>query len=108
VLEAEIRQAAAAWPALDTSAGARGFQAYLAGKIREIQKIVSGAAADSQQRAVQVQALTGRYPGGGRNQIQGGSKRSPSPTPGPTNEPPAYDPADTAELPARRARVRPV
>lgn len=97
-LEAEIRQAADTWRGLDTPAGARAFQAYLAGKTREIHKIVADAAADSQQRASQVQALTGRYPGGGRNQILGGSKKSPSPTPSPTNEPPAYDPADTAEL----------
>ncbi|GFG71589.1 DUF4226 domain-containing protein [Mycolicibacter senuensis] len=61
-LEAEIRQAAAAWPALNTPAGARQFQAYLSGKTREIHKIVADAAADSQRRAAQVQALTGRYP----------------------------------------------
>jgi hypothetical protein len=64
-LEAEIGQTAATWPGLDTPAGARQFQAYLAGKTREIHKIVADAAADSQQRAAQVQALTGRYPRGG-------------------------------------------
>ncbi|BBY33749.1 DUF4226 domain-containing protein [Mycolicibacter minnesotensis] len=64
-LEADIRAAAAAWPARNTPAGARQFQAYLAGKTREIHKIVADAAADSQQRAAQVQALTGRYPAGG-------------------------------------------
>jgi hypothetical protein len=64
VLEVEIRQAAAGWPALETPAGARGFQAYLAGKTREIHKIVADAAADSQQRAAQVQALAGRYSAG--------------------------------------------
>lgn len=69
-LEVEIRQAAAAWPALNTPAGARQFQAYLAGKTREILKIVADAAADSQRRAAQVQALTGRYPLRGDRTIQ--------------------------------------
>lgn len=69
-LEVEIQQAAASWPGLDTPAGARAFQAYLAGKTREIHKIVADAAADSQQRAAQVQALTGRYPLRGDRTIQ--------------------------------------
>lgn len=68
--EAEIRQAAAAWPALNTPAGARQFQAYLTGKTRETHQIVADAAADSQQRAAQVQALTGRYPLRGDRTIQ--------------------------------------
>ncbi|MEB3020130.1 DUF4226 domain-containing protein [[Mycobacterium] crassicus] len=76
-LEAEIRQAAAVWPALDTPAGARQFQAYLTGKTREIHKIVADAAVDSQQRAAQVQALTGRYPLGGTK--RGGGPGEPSP-----------------------------
>lgn len=70
-LEAEIRQAAATWPGMDTPAGARQFQAYLVGKTREIHKIVADASADSQQRAAQVQALTGRYPAGGAKQKGG-------------------------------------
>lgn len=69
-LEAEIRQAASAWPGLDTPAGARQFQAYLSGKTREIHQIVADAAADGQQRAAQVQALTGRYPLRGDRTIQ--------------------------------------
>ncbi|BBX24577.1 hypothetical protein MTER_39880 [Mycolicibacter terrae] len=69
-LEAVIRQAASAWPGLDTPVGARQFQAYLAGKTREIHKIVADAAADSQRRAAQVQALTGRYPLGGDRTVQ--------------------------------------
>lgn len=69
-LEAEIRQAASAWPGLDTPAGARQFQAYLVGKTREIHKIVADGAADSQRRAAQVQALTGRYPLRGDRTIQ--------------------------------------
>lgn len=76
-LEAEIRQSAATWPALDTSAGARQFQAYLTGKTREIHKIVADAAADSSQRAAQVQALTGRYARGGGK--QGGGPGGPLP-----------------------------
>ncbi|WP_420110371.1 DUF4226 domain-containing protein [Mycolicibacter arupensis] len=95
-LESEIRAAAASWPARNTPAGARQFQVYLAGKTREIHKIVADAAADSQQRAAQVQALTGRYPAGGGT--QDGQKNSPPPTPSPTREPPAYDPADVADL----------
>lgn len=75
-LEAEIRQAAATWPALDTPAGARQFQAYLAGKTREIHKIVADASADSLQRAAQVQALTGRYPAGGVKQKGGPDDQS--------------------------------
>ncbi|MGV0624703.1 DUF4226 domain-containing protein [Mycolicibacter minnesotensis] len=64
-IDAEIRQAAAAWRGLDTPAGARQFQAFLAVKARQIHQIVAAAATDSQQRAGQVQALTGRYPLGG-------------------------------------------
>lgn len=60
-IESGIKQAATTWPALDTPAGACQFQAYLTSKTREIHKIVAEAAADSQQRAAQVQALTGRY-----------------------------------------------
>lgn len=67
-LEAEIRQSAASWPGLDTPAGARQFQAYLAGKTREIQKIVADAYADNQRRATQVQTLAGRYASGGAKQ----------------------------------------
>lgn len=72
-LEAEIRQAAATWPAVDTPTGARQFQTCLVGKTREIHTIVSDAAADSAQRAAQVQAFTGRYQGiGDENRILGG------------------------------------
>ncbi|MEO6794975.1 MAG: DUF4226 domain-containing protein [Mycobacterium sp.] len=60
-IEAEIKQASTTWPALDTPPGARQFQAYLTGKTRQIHKIVAAGAADSSQRAAQVQALTGRY-----------------------------------------------
>lgn len=61
VVEAEIRQSAARWPALDTPAGSRQFQQYLAVKTREIHQVVADAAADSLARAAAVQALTGRY-----------------------------------------------
>lgn len=60
-LEAEIRQSAASWPGLDTAAGARQFQVYLAGKTREIHQVISDAVADSQERSAQVQTLTERY-----------------------------------------------
>lgn len=70
-LESEIRAAAASWPARNTPAGARQFQVYLAGKTREIHKVVTDAAADSRQRAAQVQALTGRYSAGGMKQKVG-------------------------------------
>ncbi|MEO6794979.1 MAG: DUF4226 domain-containing protein [Mycobacterium sp.] len=76
-LESEIRQTAATWPALDTPAGARQFQAYLTGKTREIHKVVADAAADSSQRAAQVQTLTGRYSLGGAK--QGGGPGDPLP-----------------------------
>ena len=66
------------------------------GKTREIHKIVADAVADSQQWAAQVQALTGRYPLGGGKQIPGGSKKGPPSTTTPA--PPAYDPADAADL----------
>ncbi|MEB3050045.1 DUF4226 domain-containing protein [Mycolicibacter sp. MYC123] len=65
VIEAEIRQRAATWPGLDTPAGARQFQTYLAGKTREIHRVVSEAAADSRQRAAKVNALSSRYSLGG-------------------------------------------
>ncbi|WP_234812109.1 DUF4226 domain-containing protein [Mycolicibacter longobardus] len=69
-IEAEIRQAAATWRGLDTPAGARQFQAFLTAKTRQIHQVVADAAADSQQRAAQVQALTGRYPLGGDRTTQ--------------------------------------
>ncbi|MFL0181492.1 DUF4226 domain-containing protein [Mycobacterium sp. SMC-15] len=76
-LEAEIRQSSASWPGLDTPTGARQFQVYLAGKTREIHKVVADAAADSQQRAAQVQALAGQYRAGGAKQ-QGPDNQSPA------------------------------
>jgi len=63
-IEAEIKQAAATWPGLDTPAGARQFQAFLTAKTRDIEKVVSDGLADSRQRAARIQALTGRYPTG--------------------------------------------
>lgn len=63
-IEAEIRQATDTWPGLDTPAGARQFQAFLAAKTRDIEKVVSDGLADSQQRAARVRALTERYPSG--------------------------------------------
>ncbi|MGV0627685.1 DUF4226 domain-containing protein [Mycolicibacter minnesotensis] len=80
-LEAEIRSAASAWPGLDTPAGARQFHAYLAGKTREIRRVVADGVADSQRRAEQIQALTGQYPGGGASQILGGPQKGQPPTP---------------------------
>lgn len=80
-LEAEIRQAAAVWPALDTPAGARQFQAYLSGKTRAIHKIITDAATDSQQRAALVQALTGRYPAGGMKRSGGAGEQGDDPGP---------------------------
>lgn len=76
-LETEIRAAAATWPGLGTPAGARQFQAYLTGKTTEILRIVADASADSQQRAAQVLALTGRYPAGGAKQKGGPDDQSP-------------------------------
>lgn len=64
-LESEIRQAASAWPGLDTPAGSRQFQRFLNGKTREIHRIVSDAAADSERRAGLVRTLTQRYELGG-------------------------------------------
>lgn len=60
-IEAEIRQATARWPAVDTPAGARRFQQYLTVKTRQIHQVVADAAADSQARAATVATLTGRY-----------------------------------------------
>lgn len=60
-IEAEIRQTAARWPALDTPAGSRRLQQYLAAKAREIHQVVADAATDSRAGAATVQALTGRY-----------------------------------------------
>lgn len=64
-MAAEIRQAAATWPGLDTPAGSRQFQRYLTGKAREIHKIVNDAHADSEHRAGLVRTLTNRYKLGG-------------------------------------------
>ena len=77
-LEAEIRQAAATWPGMDTAAGNRQLQAYLAGKSRDIHKIVADAHTDSQQRAAQVQVLAGRYRSGGEKQKGGPGDQSPA------------------------------
>lgn len=63
-LEAEIRESAGAWAGLDTPAGNREFQQYLATKTREIHRIVADAADDSRRRANAVSALADRYPAG--------------------------------------------
>ncbi|OBI07974.1 hypothetical protein A5715_16655 [Mycolicibacter heraklionensis] len=60
-IEAEIRQSAAAWPGLDTPAGARQFQHFLIAKTREIHRVVADAAADSRHRTQLVQTLTNHY-----------------------------------------------
>lgn len=64
-IETEIRQSAAAWPGLDTPAGSRQFQRFLAAKTREIHRVVADADADNQRRASQVRTLTNRYRLGG-------------------------------------------
>ena len=61
-IEAEVRQAAVSWPGLDTPAGARQFQRFLAVKTREVHSVVAAATADSQHKAQLAQALAGRYP----------------------------------------------
>lgn len=60
-IEAEIRESAAAWPGLDTPAGARQFQHFLIAKTREIHRVVADAAADSRHRTQLVQTLTNHY-----------------------------------------------
>lgn len=60
-IEAEIRESAASWPGLDTPGSSRQFQQFLNDKTRQIHQLVTAAAADSQQRAQQVTALTDRY-----------------------------------------------
>ncbi|MDQ2628067.1 MAG: DUF4226 domain-containing protein, partial [Actinomycetota bacterium] len=70
-MEAEIRQAAATWPGLDTPTGARQFQQFLNGKTREIHQIVRDARADSEHRAGLARTLAGRYESGdGEPRIQ--------------------------------------
>lgn len=77
-IDAQVRQAAGAWSGLDTSAGARQFQAFLAGKTREIHRVVSEAVSDSRQRAARIQGLTGRYPLGGGPELPMSGDRDPA------------------------------
>lgn len=61
VLENEIRSTARDWPALNTPAVARQFQAYLAGKTRQIMGILDNAAISSERRTKEVLTLAGHY-----------------------------------------------
>ncbi|MEO8813846.1 MAG: DUF4226 domain-containing protein [Mycobacterium sp.] len=47
--------------ALDTPAGARQFQQFLAAKTRDVHKVVTDAAADSEAKAGLLRSLSGRY-----------------------------------------------
>ncbi|MEB3034795.1 DUF4226 domain-containing protein [[Mycobacterium] nativiensis] len=64
-IEAEIRQAATTWPALDTPAGSRQFQQFLTAKTREIYRVVDDATKDSAHRSRLVETLTNHYKLGG-------------------------------------------
>jgi len=63
-IEAEIRSAVAAQRALalDTPAGARQFQRFLAAKARDILQVVDDTAADSAAKAASLRTLGGGYP----------------------------------------------
>ncbi|MEO8814487.1 MAG: DUF4226 domain-containing protein [Mycobacterium sp.] len=65
-IRAEIEQAVMNQDssALDTPAGARQFQRFLADKTRNIHQVVADAAADSAKKAQLVQSLGGHYTAG--------------------------------------------
>lgn len=67
-IEAEIREALAHHRALalDTPAGARQFQRFLAAKTHDIHQVIADTVADSQARARSVRSLGGGYSAEGR------------------------------------------
>jgi hypothetical protein len=60
---AEIREALSDQPALDTAAGARQFQLFLAAKTRDIRRVVAAAAADDRARTALLGPLAAGYHG---------------------------------------------
>jgi hypothetical protein len=79
-LQRDIEQAVAARSDLDTPAGARDFQRYLIGKLRDIQAVVAGASLDDTSNSALMAAWTSLY-----NSTQTGpdpaDQRAPSGTP---------------------------
>ena len=60
-LQRDIEQAVAARSDLDTPAGARDFQRYLIGKLRDIQAVVAGASLDDTSNSALMAAWTSLY-----------------------------------------------
>lgn len=60
-LQRDIEHAVAARSDLDTPAGARDFQRYLIGKLRDIQAVVSGATLDDTSNSALMAACTSLY-----------------------------------------------
>ncbi len=60
-LQRDIEQAVATRSDLDTPAGARDFQRYLIGKLRDIQAVVAGASLDDTSNSALMAAWTSLY-----------------------------------------------
>ncbi|OBK36414.1 hypothetical protein A5658_06190 [Mycobacterium sp. 1245111.1] len=60
-LQRDIEQAVASRSDLDTPAGARDFQRYLIGKLRDIQSVVAGASLDDTSNSALMAAWTSLY-----------------------------------------------
>ncbi|MGI9162068.1 MAG: DUF4226 domain-containing protein [Mycobacterium sp.] len=100
-LQQDVENAVAAHPDLSTAAGARSFQRYLIGKVRDIRSVVDGADLDATSKAALVAALSSLY-------TSSGTPDETVPAPEPAEDPnpiPAENnsPRDTAPPPTAAA-----
>jgi Domain of unknown function (DUF4226) len=96
VLQRDIESAVATRSDLDTPAGARDFQRYLIGKLRDIQAVVAGASLDDTSNSALMAAWTALY-----NSSQAGPDVSDAP------HQPAAAPAPAPTQPAARSQPPP-
>lgn len=102
-LQDDIETAVATRTDLDTPAGARAFQRYLIGKLRDIKTVVETAGLDDTSKASLAAALASLYVGATPDATQ---DRAPEPKPAAEHQPPpadipavTTDPLDDALLP---------
>jgi hypothetical protein len=110
-LQDDIETAVATRTDLDTPAGARGFQRYLIGKLRDIKTVVETAGLDDTSKASLAAALASLYVGATPDSTE---ERAADPKPAAEHQPPpadipdiGTDPLDDALLPDDFAELPP-
>ena len=103
-LQRDIEGAVATRSDLDTPAGARDFQRYLIGKLRDIRAVVAGASLDDTSNSALMAAWTSLY-----NSTQPGTDATDDKRPAAGSEPAAPEPQCRPKPPAcNGTRPRPV